>query len=692
MAGPDIKNFEALPVTVSSDDTSAPDADTRSLDALLASLNTSAERFQTLWFSFLGLTLYFAIAALTTTHKDLLLGEPKTLPLLNIPVPLLPFYFIAPLLYLVFHFYLLMMLALLARTAAEFEKQLQTALPNELDREGYRAQVENALFLQLLVGMRSERAGFNGFLLGVISLITIVIAPLATLVLMQMMFLPYHHLSINWWHCVFVGADLVLILVTTYQCFLPREVMKASLVLDALRRRPRWARAMALCVVLAVLLTAWVSFVVGRWAGEPYPSSLKEWALWMLGHPAEFQPVLSNNAATVKGVILGRYFPDRLLLRAEPVVVGKDKLEKTKEEMASRGGDFVRTIDLDFRDLQAADMSGADLRGVSLSATAMPGANLHLVRLDGARLFNTQLQGATLSGAQLQGALLNGAQLQGADLAAAGLRGASLSIGETPFLKLNGARLQGANLSGAQLQGANLSYAELQGANLSGAQLQGANLFNTQLQGADLTAAQLQGADLTGAQLQGADLSQGQLQDAQLNGTFVWRTNVAAADLSTVSIGSVQIKPLSQSDINGWVADATRFASTETRGKIDQRFARLKPDFQAADQDGSDRQRWKSLEDLDQARDPRSANHRQRLVILLGDLACGAVAAPYIARQLIGTGLPDLVTPSRLPDLGDQLERVRKRMKDGREKPESCPGVAGFTEEDWRALEALRPN
>jgi hypothetical protein len=181
MAGPDIKNIEALQAPIPGAGAIAPESETKHLDPLLASLNASAERFQTLWFSFLGLTLYFAIAALTTTHKDLLLGEPKTLPLLNIPVPLLPFYFIAPLLYLIFHFYLLMMLALLARTAAEFEKQLQTALPNEMDREGYRAQLENALFLQLLVGMRSERAGFNGFPLGVISLITIVIAPLVTL-------------------------------------------------------------------------------------------------------------------------------------------------------------------------------------------------------------------------------------------------------------------------------------------------------------------------------------------------------------------------------------------------------------------------------------------------------------------------------------------------------------------------------
>jgi hypothetical protein len=118
MAEPDIKNIELLPDPIPGVGPPAPEPDTKNLDALLASLNGSAERFQTLWFSFLGLTLYLAIAALATTHRNLLLGEPQILPILNIKVELLPFYVIAPLLYLVFHFYRLMMLV---RTATEFE-------------------------------------------------------------------------------------------------------------------------------------------------------------------------------------------------------------------------------------------------------------------------------------------------------------------------------------------------------------------------------------------------------------------------------------------------------------------------------------------------------------------------------------------------------------------------------------------
>ena len=118
----------------------ADKSETKDLDALLNSLNGSAERFQTLWFSFLGLTLYLAITALATTHRNLLLGEPQVLPVLNIKVELLPFYVIAPLLYLVFHFYVLMMMVLLARTAAEFESDLRKTIPDEAEQEHYRRE------------------------------------------------------------------------------------------------------------------------------------------------------------------------------------------------------------------------------------------------------------------------------------------------------------------------------------------------------------------------------------------------------------------------------------------------------------------------------------------------------------------------------------------------------------------------
>ena len=144
---------------------------------------------------------------------------------------------------------------------------------------------------------------------------------------------------------------------------------------------------------------------------------------------------------------------------------------------------------------------------------------------------------------------------------------------------------------------------------------------------------------------------------------------------------------MTQSDIDGWIAAATQFAPEVFKSRIIQRFARLKPHFQTADQEARDAKGWKTLADSDKARDPTGVQHRRRLVTILGDLACGSHGAPYVARGL----LPTPLAPGGLAALGDQLDPVRARMEEGRKTPEKCPGVTGFTEEDWRQLEAIKP-
>jgi uncharacterized protein YjbI with pentapeptide repeats len=703
MAGPDDTNANALPYPIWGFGPPSPEPDTKKLDALLASLNVSAERFQTLWFSFLGLTLYLAIAALTTTHRNLLLSEPQVLPILNIKVELLPFYVIAPLLYLVFHFYLLMMLALLARTAAEFDKQLRTTLPVEPEQERYRAQVENALFLQLLVGMKGERIGFNALLMAVIAFITTVLAPLATLVLVQMMFLPYHHLRITWWHRAIVVADLVLIMLMTYRCVFPRGIEKAPLVLGALSRKPRWAVAMAFWLLLAVALgpvVGWLSFREGRWAGEPM-LSFSQWRWWS-GEAPPFAKSDRDYAATAHGVVFG-LFPDRLKIN-DKAIVGETKLEEARKEIASRGGDFVMTIKLDYRDLQAADLREADLRGVDLNRSAIQGANLKFSHLEDAGLIDAQLQGANVEGARLEGANLSGAQLQYANLGGAQLQGAELQGAQLQGAYLRNARLQGAELRDAQLQGTDLSSAQLQGADLLDAHVQGTDLYRAQLQGANLTRAhlqaanlfdaQLQGANIYRAQLQGADLSRADLADSRFVGTFVFRADSADSILTNVAVRSVHVTrvkdseesgsdpELTPADVDAWIAAATEFAPADRRDVIVRRFDRLKKAFGTAASGAGGGANWHDLEDSQRSSDPNGDLHRQALAKFLGELACEPDGAPFVAHGLIQNG--------SLEELGNQLDDVRKRMKEGRDRSEACKGVVGLSDRDWRALDAIK--
>jgi hypothetical protein len=185
---------------------------TKQCEALAAALNHSAERVQTLWFSFLIFMVYLTIATGTTTHRMLFLESPLNLPVLNIQLPLLGFYTLTPIIFVVLHFYLLLNLVLLARTAKCFEDALVHAFPIDGgSRENFRMRIENTLFVQLLVGGRLERAGINAKLLSLMALITIAIAPISLLLYLQIKFLPYHSEWITWLQRCMLALDLILV-------------------------------------------------------------------------------------------------------------------------------------------------------------------------------------------------------------------------------------------------------------------------------------------------------------------------------------------------------------------------------------------------------------------------------------------------------------------------------------------------
>ena len=188
------------------------EASTKEAEALASSLNHSAERVQTLWFSFLTFMLYLAIATGTTTHRMLFLESPLNLPVLNIALPLLGFYVLTPFIFVVLHFYMLLNLVLLARTAKAFEDALERTIPEDGEaHEIFRIRIENTLFVQLLVGGRSERQGINAKLLSAMALITLALAPVALMLMFEVKFLPYHSEKITWLHRGLLALDLGLV-------------------------------------------------------------------------------------------------------------------------------------------------------------------------------------------------------------------------------------------------------------------------------------------------------------------------------------------------------------------------------------------------------------------------------------------------------------------------------------------------
>src|SRR5262249_2077099 len=121
---------------------------------------------------------------------------------------------VAPTFYVVLHAYMLLMLILLARTAKTFESALNATGSGGMtkqDRERYRMRMENAIFLQIIIGGGGERSGANGGMLRTIALISFAVVPVLVLLLFQLMFLPYHNETVTWLHRVLILMDLVIV-------------------------------------------------------------------------------------------------------------------------------------------------------------------------------------------------------------------------------------------------------------------------------------------------------------------------------------------------------------------------------------------------------------------------------------------------------------------------------------------------
>ena len=533
------------------------------VEALEKSLNDSATRVSTIWVSFLIFSLYLLTAAATVTHRQLFLAEPLKLPVLNIELPLWGFFILAPILFVIFHAYVLIQVILLARTAAAYDCAVKRIVDRDSissDEEfSFRQRLANTLFAQIFAGSSREREGAFGWLLKMMAWITLAISPILILLTFQFMFLPYHSPGATWTHRVLILLEFTVAFQLWPLILNPRQDFPS----------PNWRAAIggvgmrlrSLMQSREGRLQAWHGF---RRRTIPLGACLLFvlLSLWLASFPGELHVNLITGQPrdavqcdrwlhrNFGQIDLGFYIGpmdlrmDRLSLRSVDIVDDEklEKIERAFERTGEPPYQSERTRTLAFRDLNCADLRFfADLRHVDLNGASLREADLLSAKLQGASLLAADLRRAKIWGARLQGANLTAAQLHDAQLEFADLRGAALNSAWLPGANLQGVRLDGASLNRAKMQGASLKYAWLPGASLVQAQLQGASLDGAWLPGATLNGVQLQGASLNRAHLQGAVSFEAQLQGASLEGTELQGAVLLAPNLAQAVLSGAQV-------------------------------------------------------------------------------------------------------------------------------------------------------
>src|SRR5436305_14554314 len=108
--------------------------DALDVGALERAVNDSAGRVSAIWLSFVAFSAYVAAAASMISHRQIFLQEPIKLPTINIDLPLIASAILLPLLFVVYHLFVLLQVVLLARTADAYHDAIDRNITDDEDR------------------------------------------------------------------------------------------------------------------------------------------------------------------------------------------------------------------------------------------------------------------------------------------------------------------------------------------------------------------------------------------------------------------------------------------------------------------------------------------------------------------------------------------------------------------------------
>jgi uncharacterized protein YjbI with pentapeptide repeats len=593
-----------------------------------------------LWITYLSLYFYVAIAAAAVTHRDLLLENPVKLPFLNVDLPLVAFFALAPPLFVVVHLYMLLNFNLLAAKVQRFEEALASQTDDVVVQDRLRGMLPNNILIQYLVRPRGAEKLLP--LLWLMVGLTVVAAPIFLLAFLEVQFLPYHHYSVLLAQRAVLVADVLLLWwlwPVKWSWPLARRALGA-----AVRTKRTWKIAMA-AVVGATLF----QLIVASLPDEPFVFLHDE--------------LFSGTVDMVRGKPAG-WFSNVLVL---PDFVAIDRSKSRQLDAPEEGVSIsLRGRDLDGAIFIRSNLQSADFTGASLKKARFENAILTRARFgcaDDTKYSCATLEGASFRAAHAERASFERANLRGANFDYASLQGGSFY----------GADMRGSHADNAELQGAKLTLADLRAGWLSHSSLEGATLKATRLEMVPIFDARLQAANFEGAKLQGSTLTGSDTRTASFGLASVWRSaiDVPPADAmiwtESIEIDKPELcpEPTCPNDANALDGQLVALDKELPKGLVKTMvltwMRHLDPRVSAED-DHKKVDAWRGIV----ARRQSHTDYQRALAAELRRIGCDSPNPPYAIEGLIDSG--------RIADTGPEAAGLAVAFADD----QKCPGARGL--------------
>ncbi|WP_424629608.1 pentapeptide repeat-containing protein [Bradyrhizobium sp. SYSU BS000235] len=465
--------------------------------ASVATVNSASEVARKSWLGLSSLLVFLLVTVAGITHIDLLLDSPAKLPLVSIPVPLVGFYIVGPALLVIAHFSLLLQHELLHQKI----RSLQVAINSQVGRArreaiGYWSQVDTYFFTQAL--SRGQLSLPVSLSLAVVTSMSVVLFPAAVLFYFQVTFLPYHKISVTWWHRICLLCDVALLL------------FYAESVWSVMRANPRRGASRSLRPgVFPLSLRSSLVVISNRIRSRRLIRAAR-----LLGHFGIIKLALSLLClfsiaiATVPDEFLDRigrrlwpvrvplYAPDRM---QDPLAGQSQRLvfyptafffERYWNQSSNEGPGFLglsRNLVIVGSDLSGRSFRYRNLDYVTFSRVKLEGADFRFASLSGGRFLASQAQKTDFYGATMRAAQFIVTQAQEAQF----------GRGRLERILTIGSRFNGANFDNAVLSLAELDNSDFDGASFDGVDLEAAYVYQSKMRGVIFDAACLQGMVFT---------------------------------------------------------------------------------------------------------------------------------------------------------------------------------------------------
>src|ERR1700761_2630406 len=172
------------------------------LNSLTDALNSASSNAWRALVSYGTLGIYLLLGATGVSHAQLLLGSSVKLPLIELEVPLVTFYIVAPILLVLTYIYAAIQFAAFYGGLIAFEEELKFTVPISSERRIFRTSINSSL---LTNAMGINDTQWPTRLAAFFTLwIVLAAAPLIILIAVQLAILPLHNASVTWVHRILI--------------------------------------------------------------------------------------------------------------------------------------------------------------------------------------------------------------------------------------------------------------------------------------------------------------------------------------------------------------------------------------------------------------------------------------------------------------------------------------------------------